>query len=584
MRSRVAPAPCIVGRSPEIESALRSARQVARASGPALILGERGTGKELFARLIHAESSRAGKPLIVVNCATLNPALADAQLFGHVRGAFTGAVGTRVGFVGAAEGGTLFLDEVGELPLEVQARLLRLLQEGAVVAVGEDRERAVNVRVIAATNRDLHTMAREGRFREDLLDRLCVWELRLPALRERKADLRALAEEILKNEPDLAGRDLRLGRSGVAALRVHDWPGNVRELQRVILRAAALVKDGGSIQARQIRRVLCADAAPGSAPALCTEEHLLAALGAGEMVSMADLVRRTGLPRSTMKAAAARLITAGRLGRSGERRGTRYWRACGNDTTGPATRALHPLAQAAHQALSSGEPRSCQALAGALGVSPSTALRALGSLVQAGLVSRSGQAKATLYRVTSPATAASRAVEAPPPTVPAPPSPVRERHALDALALQLVEQTGTVARRELVRASGASERSALRALSRLETAGELARVGGRGCTTRYGLPGRPLPAPPARPPRVTPRRARPTQPRHPDQGGALALAVTLAFALQRGPIRPALLERHAGVPLEHARASLDTLAARGLLIPADGGYALAPPDRLLDDP
>lgn len=551
------------------------AKQAARASGPVLILGERGTGKELFARLVHQESARAGKPLISVNCATLNPALADALLFGHVRGAFTGAVGSRGGFVGAAQGGTLFLDEVGELPLEVQARLLRLLQEGRVVAVGEEHERPVNVRIVAATNRDLHAMARDGRFREDLLDRLAVWELRLPPLRERRPDLRELAEVLLEREPDLKGRGIQLGRSAATALRAHDWPGNVRELQRVLLRAAAHIPDGSPLLGRHIRAVLGEAGGEASSVDPGVERRLLDALVAGELCSMATLVARTGLPRSTLKAAVTRLIVAGRVGRAGVNRGTRYWRVADAGVPSPSS-ARHPLARAALAVLEGGGPQRSQEIAAALGVSPSTALRALASLVDEGLVTRDGLARATLYRATSASPAAPPAPAAPealPPPKPAPPA--RERSALERLALDLADASGTVARRELVRASGYSPRSALRALRRLEAEGELIRVCGSGCTTRYGRPGW---TPPPRVNRSPPTRAPARSRRRLDQDSALALAVALACALQRGPIRPSLLERHVGVPLDHARAALTALAARGLLIATDDGFTLAPPD------
>ncbi|MFC5698443.1 nitric oxide reductase transcriptional regulator NorR [Pseudomonas sp. GCM10022186] len=204
-----------------------------------LISGETGVGKELVAQSIHARSLRARHPLISLNCAALPDTLVESELFGHVRGAFSGAVNERKGKFELADEGTLFLDEVGELPLAIQAKLLRVLQSGQLQRVGSDREHRVNVRVIAATNRDLAEEVRAGRFRADLYHRLSVYPLRVPPLRERGRDVLLLAGYFLEeNRARLGLRSLRLSPDAQAALLGYDWPGNVRELEHLIGRAA----------------------------------------------------------------------------------------------------------------------------------------------------------------------------------------------------------------------------------------------------------------------------------------------------------------------------------------------------------
>ena len=204
-----------------------------------LITGETGVGKELVAQAIHARSARAGKPLISINCAALPDQLVESELFGHVRGAFTGASGERSGKFELADGGTLLLDEVGELPLTVQAKLLRVLQSGQLQRLGSDREHRVDVRILAATNRDLAEEVRAGRFRADLYHRLSVYPLQVPPLRERGRDALLLAGHFLEqNRARLHLRGLRLSAEAQAALLAHHWPGNVRELEHLLGRAA----------------------------------------------------------------------------------------------------------------------------------------------------------------------------------------------------------------------------------------------------------------------------------------------------------------------------------------------------------
>ncbi len=227
------------GKSPAMQTLAREIDLVAGSDLTVLILGETGVGKELVAQRLHAQSARRARPLVQVNCAALPDALADSELFGHRRGAFTGALQDRAGRFELADGGTLFLDEVGELTLPVQAKLLRVLQSGEVQRPGSDRLLRVDVRVLAATNRDLAAEVAGGRFRADLYHRLSVYPLRVPPLRERGRDVLALAGGFLEeNQHRLGTRNLRLTPAAKAWLLQQPWPGNVRELEHVISRAA----------------------------------------------------------------------------------------------------------------------------------------------------------------------------------------------------------------------------------------------------------------------------------------------------------------------------------------------------------
>lgn len=229
----------ILGQSEAILRLLQELAVVADSDLPVLLLGETGVGKELFARHVHRSSPRAKAALVHVNCAALPETLAESELFGHVKGAFSGATSDRAGRFEAADGGTLFLDEVGELPLLVQAKLLRALQNGEIQRLGEDTPRRVNVRVIAATNRDLRESLRDGSFRADLYHRLSVYPVPIPPLRERGNDVLLLAGHFLElNRARLGVRSLRLSGSAEEALFRYSWPGNVRELEHVISRAA----------------------------------------------------------------------------------------------------------------------------------------------------------------------------------------------------------------------------------------------------------------------------------------------------------------------------------------------------------
>src|SRR6516165_3598686 len=235
----------IVGASRALTGILEQVRAVAPTDATVLIFGESGVGKELIARRIHDESRRCRGPMITANCASIPRDLFESEFFGHVRGAFTGAMRDRVGRIEAAAGGTLFLDEVGEIPLELQGKLLRVLQEKCYERIGEDRTRHADVRIVAATNRDLKKEVAAGRFREDLYYRLNVFPLKVAALRERKEDIPLLAihfVELLVKE--LGCPKPRLTRAGIEALESYEWPGNIRELRNVIERAAIFARGG----------------------------------------------------------------------------------------------------------------------------------------------------------------------------------------------------------------------------------------------------------------------------------------------------------------------------------------------------
>ncbi|HEX2011323.1 MAG TPA: nitric oxide reductase transcriptional regulator NorR, partial [Roseateles sp.] len=262
----------LLGKSAAMSQLKKEIDTVAASELTVLILGETGVGKELVAQRLHARSARREQPLVQINCAALPETLADSELFGHKRGAFTGAVQDRVGKFELADGGTLFLDEVGELPLSVQAKLLRVLQSGELQRPGSDKLLRVDVRVLAATNRELRQEVARGRFRADLYHRLSVYPLQVPALRERGRDVLALAGGFLEdNQHRLGARNLRLSPAASSALLAHDWPGNVRELEHLVSRAAlrALAEQGrgGRWIAIEPRHLALGDgAAPSGTP------------------------------------------------------------------------------------------------------------------------------------------------------------------------------------------------------------------------------------------------------------------------------------------------------------------------------
>ncbi|HEY5542088.1 MAG TPA: sigma 54-interacting transcriptional regulator [Candidatus Binatia bacterium] len=235
----------ILGQSPALKEVLRDIEQVAGTDATVLILGETGTGKELIARAIHAASRRQNKPLITVNCAAIPAALMESEFFGHERGAFTGATQKREGRFGLADRGTIFLDEIGELSLDLQAKILRVLQEGEFAPVGSSETKKVDVRVIAATNRDLNQAVKDGRFRDDLYYRLNVFPIEVPPLRERSDDILLLASAFAAKFAQRLGRNIEpLSEEYKKRLKSYAWPGNVRELQNVIERAVITSREG----------------------------------------------------------------------------------------------------------------------------------------------------------------------------------------------------------------------------------------------------------------------------------------------------------------------------------------------------
>ena len=230
----------LIGNSPEMEKIYRILSKVSQTTHPVLILGESGTGKELIARSIHANGPKATKPFLPVDCGSLVPSLVESELFGHVKGAFTGATRSKNGLLASAEGGTVFLDEIGEMPLDLQAKLLRALQEKEIRPVGATHRVPINCRILAATNRDLAAMVAQGRFRKDLYYRLNVVALRIPPLRDRREDIPLLAAHFLSRISRNAGQKYTLADETLRTMSEYFWPGNVRELENSIERACAL--------------------------------------------------------------------------------------------------------------------------------------------------------------------------------------------------------------------------------------------------------------------------------------------------------------------------------------------------------
>ncbi|KPV39211.1 mutant NtrC activator [Thiohalorhabdus denitrificans] len=242
----------IIGQSPSMRALFEKTVQLAQAGGPVLVEGESGTGKELLARAIHAESRRAAGPFIAVNCAAIPAELMESELFGHQAGAFTGAVGSRKGLLAQADGGTLFLDEVADMPLPLQATLLRVLQDGKIRPVGGETEQTVDVRVLTATNQPLGEKVNEGIFRADLFYRLETFALTIPPLREREDDLEILAGRFIAQFSQELGRgDVGIAEEALRCLKSYSFPGNVRELRNAMERAVTFCRDGW-IQVRDL--------------------------------------------------------------------------------------------------------------------------------------------------------------------------------------------------------------------------------------------------------------------------------------------------------------------------------------------
>ncbi|MBF0625397.1 MAG: sigma 54-interacting transcriptional regulator [Magnetococcales bacterium] len=301
----------IIGNSASLRATLASARKVARSSLSVLVTGESGTGKELFARFIHDESSRSKGPFVAVNCAAIPGELLEAELFGHKKGAFSGAVNDRDGLFVQAHGGTLFLDEIGDMPLPLQAKILRVLQEGEVRPVGARTVLKVDVRIVSATHRDLAKMAREKKFRDDLIFRLRGYALRLPPLRERERDVVTLAQVFLKSQKEFSGKGL--SRDVQELLTTYTWPGNIRELQNAIL--AAAVDAPRNIGAEHLRRHLSGGGDLPKVTGTPLEKRLLTVLEAGGKMTLAQMHADLHVPKPTLHRHLGKMVADGKAQR-----------------------------------------------------------------------------------------------------------------------------------------------------------------------------------------------------------------------------------------------------------------------------
>jgi two-component system response regulator PilR (NtrC family) len=304
--------PRLSGQSEPMQALRTLISRVARSQAPVHISGESGTGKELAARLIHQSSARADGPFIAVNCGAIPTELMESELFGHKRGSFTGAVTDKLGLVRSAEGGTLFLDEVADLPLHMQVKLLRVIQEKAVRAVGETQEQAVDIRLLSATHRNLASLVAAGRFREDLFYRINVIQLPVPALRERSEDLDELCDEILHR---LSRRNqspaISLSNAARAALKTYPFPGNVRELENILERAMAL-NSGHSIEVGDLH-LSALTVAPDEPVAAGTEQAVSPGAASGALGTQLESIERNAILRALEqtrfnKTAAAKLL------------------------------------------------------------------------------------------------------------------------------------------------------------------------------------------------------------------------------------------------------------------------------------
>ncbi len=299
----------IVGRAPEMEKLYRIIAKAANSIHPVLILGESGTGKEMVARAIHYSGPFRDKPFIPVDCGSLVPTLIESELFGYVKGAFTGANQTKDGLLSMAEGGTVFLDEVGELPVDLQAKMLRAIQEKEIRPVGSTRRIPINVRILAATNRDLEQAVAQGEFRRDLYFRLNVLSLRIPALRERRQDIPLLIGHFLERMARTSGTEKMLSDEALKAMLAYDWPGNVRELENCLERTYAFTS-GPLIHITDLPREVA------NLPLLEGANGNGVGNGNGKIIPMAELERQTILKAITDlhgdKLQAARLLGIGK--------------------------------------------------------------------------------------------------------------------------------------------------------------------------------------------------------------------------------------------------------------------------------
>jgi formate hydrogenlyase transcriptional activator len=312
---RSTPSDAIVGQSAALKMVLQEVSLVAPTDSTVLILGETGTGKELIARAIHEQSNRCGRPFVRVNCAAIPASLIASELFGHEKGAFTGALQRRLGRFESANGGTIFLDEIGELPMETQITLLRVLQEREFERVGSSQPISVDVRIIAATNRDLKAAVDEGTFRQDMFYRLNVFPIQMPPLRERKEDIPLLVEHMVERYANKAGKKFnQIKRTSIESLQAYDWPGNIRELQNVIERAVILCEgEIFSVEETWLKNEpprLSATAAPLVATLADREREMIEAALAesqGRISGPSGAAAKLGIPRQTLDSKIASL-------------------------------------------------------------------------------------------------------------------------------------------------------------------------------------------------------------------------------------------------------------------------------------
>jgi len=305
----------IVGNSSQLKSVLHQVSLVAPTEATVLILGETGTGKELIARTLHERSRRSSRPFIRVNCAAIPASLISSELFGHEKGAFTGALQRRLGRFEAANGGTIFLDEIGELPMETQITLLRVLQEREFERVGSSQSSSVNVRIIAATNRDLNAAVAAGTFRQDMFYRLNVFPIHVPALRERASDIPLLAEYLIAKYARRVGKRFSyISKNTIKLLQEYRWPGNIRELQNVIERAVILSEDTTfSVDETWLKREpppASGSRAPLAASVAVHEREMIEAALAeskGRISGPTGAAAKLGLPRQTLDSKIANL-------------------------------------------------------------------------------------------------------------------------------------------------------------------------------------------------------------------------------------------------------------------------------------
>jgi DNA-binding NtrC family response regulator len=294
----------IIGRAPEMDKLYRIIAKAAHSAHPVLILGESGTGKEMVARAIHYSGPYRDKPFIPVDCGSLVPTLIESELFGSVKGAFTGAMQSKAGLLAIAEGGTVFLDEVGELPVDLQAKMLRALQEKEIRPVGSTKTAPINIRILAATNRDLEHAVADGSFRRDLYFRLNVLSLRIPPLRERRQDIPLLAGHVLDRLSQNSGRAHEISDDAMRALLAYDWPGNVRELENCLERCCAITS-GAVIHVVDLRSAIT------GAPA-----RLVAEAAESRILPLVDLEKQTILSAIAQlngdKLMAARMLGIGK--------------------------------------------------------------------------------------------------------------------------------------------------------------------------------------------------------------------------------------------------------------------------------